>query len=67
MNSRVYLVISSIIFGIVAIFHLLRVLFDWSLVFGTWPAPMWMSWFGAVAAGILCRWACSLARRRREG
>jgi len=45
MTTRTYLVISGTIFGIVSIFHLLRVVNSWVLVLGEWSVPMWVSWF----------------------
>ncbi len=36
MNTRAYLVISGIIFGVVAVLHLLRLVNDWSFQLGPW-------------------------------
>jgi len=65
MSARIYLVISGAIFGIVAVFHLLRVVNSWGLVLGAWSVPMWVSWLGAVFPAILCIWALGLASRMR--
>jgi hypothetical protein len=65
MNSRAYLVISGTIFGIVAIFHLLRVVNSWAVVVGPWSAPMWVSWLGTLVPAILCVWALRLASPKR--
>jgi hypothetical protein len=64
MNTRPYLLISGTIFGVVAVFHLLRVLTGWSLDFGSWSVPMWISWLGTVGPAALSVWAFRLARRR---
>ena len=63
MKARTYLVVSGSIFGIVSVFHLLRILNDWALVLGSWSAPMWVSWFGLIFPGLLCVWACKQARQ----
>jgi len=66
MNSRAYLVISGIIFGIVAVFHLLRVIKGWPLALGPWSVPMYVSWLGAIGPAILCTWAARQAMRLRQ-
>ena len=43
MNSRVYLILSGSIFGIIAVLHLLRVVNGWDLVLGPWSVPVWIS------------------------
>jgi hypothetical protein len=57
MNIRAYSFVSGVIFGIVAIFHLLRIVNGWELVVGPYSAPMWMSWLGTVVPALLCIWA----------
>ena len=67
MNPRTYLAISGVLFGIVAVFHLLRVVNSWQWTLGPWSVPMYVSWVGAIGPGILCVWAARLsARLRRE-
>jgi len=63
MNLSAYLVFSGCIFGIVAIFHLLRVLNQWPLVLGPWSAPIWVSWIGTVVPLFLCMAAFRLLSR----
>jgi hypothetical protein len=65
MTTRTYLVISGTIFGIVSIFHLLRVVNSWVLVLGEWSVPMWVSWLGTAFPVVLCIWAFRLASRMR--
>jgi len=67
MNARAYLIISGTIFGIVAVFHLLRVVTSCDLVLGTWAAPMWVSWLGTLVPAVLCIWALRLASHMRAG
>ncbi len=63
MNRRAYLVISGIIFGVVAVLHLLRVVNSWAFQLGSWWIPMWVSWLGMVVPALLCLWAFWLATR----
>lgn len=65
MNSQIYLAISGLIFGIVAVFHLLRIVKSWGLVLGTWSVPMVASWVGLVFPALLCVWAFTLMRASR--
>ena len=45
--------IAIIFFGIVAIGHLLRMVFAVNLTFGDWNAPMWVSVLGVIGPGII--------------
>lgn len=45
--------IAIIVFSIVAIAHLLRVIFGTSLIIGTWNAPMWISILGVIGPGAI--------------
>ena len=57
MCLQVYLLISGIIFGLVAILHLVRLIWKVSVQFGSKVLPMRISWGGLVAATVLCVWA----------
>ncbi len=48
MNERNYLIISAVIFGVVAVIHLVRAVNGWAFELGPWNIPMWVSWIGAV-------------------
>ena len=45
--------IGSIVFAIVALAHLLRLLFGSEIVIAGWVAPMWISWVGLIVPGLL--------------
>ena len=45
--------VSTAIFAVVAIGHLLRAVYGWEVVIGEWSIPLWASWIGVVVAGIL--------------
>jgi len=63
MNARTYLMISGVIFGLVAILHLIRVINGWAFLVGSWSVPMWASWLGTAVPAVLCLWAFRLASR----
>jgi len=45
---------ASVIFGIIALLHLLRLMFGISIVIGDFKFPFWMSIVGLVATTTLC-------------
>ena len=61
MGNKTYLAISAAIFGLVAVGHILRVIFNWSFAIGGWSAPISASWIALFAAAAMCVWAISLA------
>lgn len=62
---RSYLRVSGILFGAVALAHLLRLIYAWPVQLGTAAVPMWISVIGFVVAGALSAWAFALARGPR--
>lgn len=54
MKDRTFFLLTGFIFGAVALTHLLRVLFAWPLVIGSWSVPMWVSWLATIVAAVLC-------------
>jgi hypothetical protein len=60
MCLSAYLVVSGIIFGLVAVLHLVRLVRKMPVQLGGWAFPMRLSWGGLVVAAILCAWAFSL-------
>jgi hypothetical protein len=63
MSQKTFTIIASMIFGIVALFHVLRIFFGWPAVVGGWTVPMWLSWIGLVVAGGLSSSGINLAMR----
>ncbi|MEK9178200.1 MAG: hypothetical protein AAB801_00290 [Patescibacteria group bacterium] len=58
MSSQTYYRVSGIIFGVVAFFHLLRLVLGWSVNIGPYNIPMWASYLGVVVAGYLSYLGC---------
>ncbi len=61
MEQKTYNVITSLIFIIVGVMHLLRIIYQWQIVIGTWAAPMWVSWLGVVVALVLVIYGLKLS------
>jgi len=39
--------------GLVAGVHIVRIAFDFPFIIGSWEAPMWLSWFGAIVTAFI--------------
>jgi hypothetical protein len=63
MSTRPYLVVSGLIFALVAVLHLLRALAGWRFAFGPWDIPTFGSWVGFILGAALALWALRLSRR----
>lgn len=61
-DKGVGLYAAAIIFGIVAVVHLIRLLMGFQVVIGTWSAPLWVSGAAVVVSGGLAVWLVQLAR-----
>ena len=60
MKTKTYLLISAVIFSIVCLGHLLRVVFNWPLVIGTYDVPMAVSWMGMIITAGLVVWVITM-------
>lgn len=62
---RTYLVVSAVVFGAVALMHILRLSLNWPVDLAGWAVPLWFSWIGLVVAAALCIWGFRLAFKQR--
>ncbi len=53
INQKNYFSITSAIFLIIAVLHILRVILGWPAVIGGWEVPIWLSWVALILAGYL--------------
>jgi hypothetical protein len=60
MNSKPYLLVSGVVFSLVALLHLIRVLNGWPMELGDYAIPAWVSICGTIGPGILAVWAFRL-------
>ena len=53
--------LNGTVFGIVAILHLLRVITSIPILIASWMLPMWFSYVGFLATGVLSGWLWMLS------
>ena len=53
MNQKTYNGITAALFLIIALLHLLRIVFGWPAEIGGVGIPMWASWLALVVTGAL--------------
>jgi hypothetical protein len=56
-NQQAFFLISGIIFGLVALFHILRLFYRWQVRLGSQEIPLWASVVGLILAAGMCLWA----------
>lgn len=66
MQTKQYLTFASVVFGLAATFHLLRLLFGWRIRVGRHEVPRGSSVTGFLGAGTLAAWGAWLATRDEE-
>ena len=62
MSNQRYLLVSGVLFALVAIAHLLRIVFGLPVQVDATTVPMAVSWTGFVVPGALAVWAFRLNR-----
>jgi hypothetical protein len=63
MNTKNYLIVSTLIFTVVAVMHLLRLMLGWSVVLGMTSVPLWVSVLALLISASVAIWGLSLVRR----
>jgi ABC-type enterochelin transport system permease subunit len=67
MHEQKYLLISATIFALVALLHVVRLVTNLPVQFGTISFPMWGSWLGSIVAAVLSIWAFRLMSQWHQG
>jgi hypothetical protein len=52
-----YVVVSGVLFGVIAVLQAVRALYQWPVHIGSVDIPVWVSWVALVVTGSLCVWA----------
>ena len=52
-----YVVVSGVLFGVIAVVQAVRALNQWPVQVDGFDVPVWVSWIAMVVAGSLCVWA----------
>ena len=53
LNRKTYMTVTATLFLVVAIMHLLRIIFGWQVEIDVVSIPFWVSWLGVLVAGAL--------------
>jgi hypothetical protein len=60
MKTKGYLIVSTLIFAVVAVMHLMRIVLGWSAQVGTFNVPFWMSILAVLVSASVAIWGCRL-------
>jgi hypothetical protein len=63
MDEKTFSLVAGIIFGLVALFHLVRIFAQWPLIIGDWSVPKSVSWVALIVAGGLALLGLRLSQR----
>jgi hypothetical protein len=63
MDEKTFSLVAGIIFGLVALFHLVRIFAQWPLIIGDWSVPKSVSWVALIVAGGLAFLGLRLSQR----
>ncbi len=63
MSQRVFCLTGGVVFLLIAIGHLLRLIFGWKAVIAGGAVPMWATWVALVIAGYLAYEGLMLSRK----
>jgi len=63
MSQRIFSLVAGAVFGLVALAHVLRIVFGWSVVIQDFAVPVWASWIAVIVAGYLAYEGFRLARK----
>ena len=53
MSQKNFALITSVVFGLIALLHLLRILNGWEAAINGGAVPMWASWVAVIVAAYL--------------
>lgn len=56
MNTKQLRYVNSVLFGLMAALHLLRLVRQWPATIANWSVPLWLSAVALVAAGLMSYW-----------
>jgi hypothetical protein len=63
MSEKTFIAVTGILFGIIAILHLVRIIYGWPAQIGTFMVSPWVSWFSLLVAAYLAASAFILLRK----
>ena len=63
MSHKSYALVAGMVFSLVAVGHILRLVYEWPVHMAGWALPMWASWMGLLVAGFLGIAGLNLSRK----
>ena len=66
MERSGYRTISGVVFGLIALLHLIRAALQVPAQVGSTSIPVWVSWAAVAVAGTLCVWAFRSSGEQRR-
>ncbi len=66
MALKLYLIVSGVVFLLVAMFHLFRLIHGWSVLVGSYDVPFVLSYVGFPVSTGYVAWASWLLFRRKS-
>ncbi len=66
MREQKYLLISATIFALISLLHVMRLVANLPVQFGTIAFPIWGSWLGSIVAAGLSIWALRLMSQWKQ-
>ncbi|MFQ5937114.1 MAG: hypothetical protein ACE5LB_11985 [Acidiferrobacterales bacterium] len=66
MTYKPYCAVSGTLFSVVALAHLMRLMYGWHIQVDDLAVPMWVSWAGLFIPGLLAVWAFRVAFRAAD-
>src|SRR5215831_6334375 len=66
MDQRSFSLLAGVIFTIIALLHLLRIIYGWDPVVEGWRVPKWISWVALIVSGYLGYEGLRLAIKSRR-
>jgi hypothetical protein len=65
-DQQSFSLLAGIIFTIIALLHLLRIIYGWDPVVEGWTVPQWISWVALIVSGYLGYEGLRLAIKSRR-
>jgi hypothetical protein len=63
MKTKAFVIVSTFIFALVAVMHLIRLMLGWSVVLGMTSVPLWVSLLVVLISAGIAIWGLTLMRR----
>ena len=67
MSQRTFSLVAGVVFDLIALGHVLRIVFGWSFMVQDFSVPMWASGLAVVVMGYLAYEGFRLARKSLSG